>query len=307
MYSISELMREFLADKDLKPSTQQSYNVACRALIRRLGDCIVEEIDRKSVIEWRKDVLRISIKEVSWNTYMRHLRGMFNFGLKRGLIGVLDNPFADCAVRCPTRPCKTVSQEDIQRARNLLSAMIREEDQSFRNGDLYPAWFWSTVFDTFCYTGIRANELISLRVQDIDLNQGVIRVTAEIAKNYKERVIPIHDLLMAPLEKLIAKAKDKKINPGAQLFNVNAFSNRHNKALMDMDQVGAFYKRLSSKLGARYSPHRFRHTLASEMMREPDRNIQTVKELLGHSHINTTMGYVSVNIEQMRGLLNEVR
>ncbi|MDB5118671.1 MAG: hypothetical protein JWQ79_4163 [Mucilaginibacter sp.] len=73
---------------------------------------------------------------------------------------------------------------------------------------------------------------------------------------------------------------------------------------MDMDQVGTFYKHLSKSIDARVSPHRFRHTIATGLMRNPDRDIHVVKELPGHRNIATTLTYVSVDHEQMRELLN---
>jgi len=113
MYLISDLLKAYLNDRDLKPSTRQSYGVACRALIRQIGDCIVEEIDRNTVTQWRRDVLRITLNEVSWNTYMRHLRGLYQFGLDTGLIGLTKNPFDDSNVRCPKRPKKTTRRLSI--------------------------------------------------------------------------------------------------------------------------------------------------------------------------------------------------
>lgn len=51
------------------------------------------------------------------------------------------------------------------------------------------------------------------------------------------------------------------------------------------------------------SPHRFRHTIATEMMKQPDSNLQTVKTLLGHSSINTTLEYVDGNVDTVREAL----
>ncbi|WP_445000284.1 tyrosine-type recombinase/integrase [Halomonas mongoliensis] len=51
------------------------------------------------------------------------------------------------------------------------------------------------------------------------------------------------------------------------------------------------------------SPHRFRHTLGTELMREPDRNLHIVKALLGHSNISTTLEYVEVDIGSLRSAI----
>ncbi|WP_044423554.1 site-specific integrase, partial [Pseudomonas syringae group genomosp. 3] len=51
--------------------------------------------------------------------------------------------------------------------------------------------------------------------------------------------------------------------------------------------------------------HRFRHTIASEMMRQPERNIHITKNLLNHSNIATTMEYIEPDYDVMREVMNE--
>jgi integrase len=307
MYLISDLLKAYLEDKDLKDSTKQSYGVACRALIRQIGDCIVEEIDRKAINKWRDKVLRVTIKEVSWNTYIRHLRSLYQFGLDFGLIGLTRNPFDDCGVKCPKRPKKTVDPEVIDHAQRLLSTSECEEVTAFKRSYFYPARFWSTVFDTLLYTGIRASELLSLRRQDIDIREGIMVIAADTSKGLSERQIPIHDNLMEPIWQLIHDAHQKKIAKDQQLFNINKFSTRHRLLTMNMNQLEAFYKRMSKKLNVKVSPHRFRHTLASNLMKEPERDVHLVKDLLGHKNVSTTLQYVAVDMNQMRSLLNGFR
>ncbi|MDB5118669.1 MAG: Tyrosine recombinase XerC [Mucilaginibacter sp.] len=76
MLLISELVTEYFSDKVLKASSEISYQVATRAWIRWGSDCLVEEINRKAVLQWRKEVLGVTIKAVSWNNYIRHLHGL---------------------------------------------------------------------------------------------------------------------------------------------------------------------------------------------------------------------------------------
>jgi integrase len=304
MYSITELLNSYLAEKRLKKSTCQSYGVATRALIRRLGDCLTEEVDRESILKWRNDVLEITVKPVSWNTYVRHLRVLFQFGMATGKVTLAANPFDNTQVRCPKRPNKTIKKATLRATRAVLELSSREEAEWRQRSQFYPAWFWRTVFETLIYTGIRANELLTLKVCDIDLQEGLLRVEADVSKNYYERKIPLHDSLVPYLEVLIAQTRKLNMDPRSQLFNVNRFSHRHHKERMDMDQLSTFFKKLSSNTIERVSSHRLRHTLATELMREPERNIHTVKDILGHKSIATTMKYISVDHKQMRDLIN---
>ncbi|MDP1255169.1 site-specific integrase, partial [Klebsiella pneumoniae] len=54
-------------------------------------------------------------------------------------------------------------------------------------------------------------------------------------------------------------------------------------------KIRSFFRRLSKECGFAVSPHRFRHTLATELMKAPERNLQLVKDLLGHRSVSTTM------------------
>jgi len=55
----------------------------------------------------------------------------------------------------------------------------------------------------------------------------------------------------------------------------------------------------------RMTPHRFRHTLATDLMKQPERNIHLTKSLLNHSNIATTMNYIEVDYGHMRTVLHE--
>ncbi|UIN12397.1 tyrosine-type recombinase/integrase [Yersinia ruckeri] len=54
-----------------------------------------------------------------------------------------------------------------------------------------------------------------------------------------------------------------------------------------------------------YSLHRFRHTVATNLMKSPDRNIQAVKRLLGHSSLRPTLEYIDEDIDSLRELLEQ--
>lgn len=62
-----------------------------------------------------------------------------------------------------------------------------------------------------------------------------------------------------------------------------------------MQPIKSFFRRLSKECGCQVSPHRFQHTLATELMKSPDRNRQMVKGLLGHRSVTTTMEYIDIN------------
>ncbi|MCD7041189.1 site-specific integrase [Pseudomonas sp. MAFF 311095] len=252
-------------------------------------------------------MLGSEIKEVSWNTYLRHLRALYGYAIKNNLTNLLDNPFEGCGVRCPNRPPKTVKNRVTRDARILLFGMARSEMKTFAMASIHPAWFWRTVFETFYYTGIRANELLNIRPQDVDMENLQFCIHPEVSKNFDEHFVPIHMKLAKYLRILLLNAKQRGIKQSEQLFNVNKFSQRHMRRTMDMSQLSHFYTALSRKLGVHISPHRFRHTIATDLMKQPKSNLHIVKDLLGHRSIATTLKYVHVDVEQVRHALEAMR
>ena len=88
------------------------------------------------------------------------------------------------------------------------------------------------------------------------------------------------------------------------LFDIKRFTNpRHTHYIYDYDEKNvlqsfrSFYRRLSRDSGFDISSHRFRHTLATELMKSPDRNLKLVKDLLGHCNVRTTMKYIELDME----------
>ena len=307
MHLISELPEIYFFEKHLRETSQQGYRVATNALIRFSGDCLIDEINRMTVLNWRRSILGSDIKEVSWNTYLRHLRALFGYAIKNNLTSQLDNPFEGCGVRCPNRPPKTVKHRIVRDARIILVGMARSEMKTLAMASLHPAWFWRTVFETFYYTGIRANELLNLRPQDVDMDSMQFCIHPEVSKNFDEHFVPIHSKLAKHLRILLLNAKKRGIKSNEQLFNVNKFSQRHMRRTMDMSQLSRFYTSLSRKLGVHVSPHRFRHTIATDLMKQPKSNLHIVKDLLGHRSIATTLKYVHVDVDQVRHALEMMR
>lgn len=100
---------------------------------------------------------------------------------------------------------------------------------------LRPAWFWLTVVDTLRYTGMRQNQLLHIRLGDVNLNDGWINLRPEASKNHKEHRIPIARVLRPRLERLVATAIEKGANQVDQLFNISRIDGRKETVTENMD------------------------------------------------------------------------
>ncbi len=194
--------------------------------------------------------------------------------------------------------------------RYLLMGQYEEEERRQvipRGGRcaLYPTGYWLTVLDTFRLTGMRQNQLLHLRLRDINLDSNYIVLRVEGSKNHSEWRIPMIRQLKPGLAKLVEQAKACGAKDDDPLFDLSRLDlhahGRMSRYRYDHDKerqhIRSFFNRLSKECGFAVSPHRFRHTLATELMKAPDRNLQLVRCLLGHRSLATTLEYIDIDME----------
>lgn len=306
-FTFDDLLQSYFSERWLTDRSRTSYFVPVKLFRRFVGqDKLPEEVTRDDVRQWRDFCFSETGRNLahsSWNNYCRHNRILFKHAIDHALIPISSNPFAKMEVNSPKKRKKTLSKRQVDMAREAIDLHKKIERYRRSPSILHPAWFWEVVFETFYHTGIRLTQLLLMKPEDIDLKGRVLTATWQGAKNNREHFVPISNALYPHLENLMNSAKMVGIKRGEQIFNVNRFSVRHRMEMMDSWQVESFYQKLSQICGYQMSPHRFRHTLGTELMKEPDRNLHIVKALLGHSNISTTLEYVEVDIGSLRSAL----
>jgi site-specific recombinase XerD len=309
VFTFEELLTELFTERWSSPDTQASYHVSVRALQRHIQTDYPSEVTKRMVYAWRAEVVRQpgqseGISPVSWNSYIRHLKSLYNFGLNSGYLPGKTNPFAKVDLKPPQTKAKTLPKGAIHKIRTLLREYVHAEE-SGQNGKTYihPAWFWLTVVEMLYHTGIRRRQLVHIRICDIDLKQEQFICSAAGAKNLAEKTLPLHHDLIPLLERLIRESLRRGAKRTDQLFNVNRFSVRHRRETMNAGQIGAFFKRLSSRLAMKLSPHRCRHSFATELMIGERADIHLTQRLMCHLDIRSTMVYVDVPVPRLKRYL----
>ncbi|HFX1480822.1 TPA: tyrosine recombinase XerC [Pseudomonas aeruginosa] len=301
-----QLTEEYIFTHDLREASAKIYRAATKALLKHFGPtATVQDVDHRAVLGWRRKVLEQGLSKRSWNTYSNHLRTIWGYAIEHELVTHSQvNPFRKTTVIPPRRASKTVAAEAILRARSWLSMQVGAERCTGDRARITPAWFWLCTFEVFYYTGIRLNALLCIRKRDIDWDNQLILIRGETEKTHKEFVVPITEGLVPHLSRLLQEADRAGFADDDQLFNVNRFSPHYKSKVMNSDQVEAMYRKLTEKVGVRMTPHRFRHTLATDLMKAPERNIHLTKCLLNHSNIQTTMSYIEADYDHMRAVLH---
>ena len=144
----------------------------------------------------------------------------------------------------------------------------------------------SLIIDTLYSTGIRRNELINLKTKDIYFDKSLLKVKG---KRNKERLVPVLPSLLKRMKIFIndnptntyffESKKGKKISPST-IYRV----------------VTKYFRLVSTK--NKISPHVIRHSFATHMVNN-GADINSVKEILGHSSLSSTQIYTKIKVPKM--------
>jgi len=145
-----------------------------------------------------------------------------------------------------------------------------------------------SILEALYSTGARVSELANLKIGDVDLISGIIKV---MGKGRKERLLPLGEPALLSIKKYIDSRTDK---------NPSLFLNRNNGSLTDRGIrliVDKYIRQAATNL--RVSPHTFRHSFATHLLNR-GADLRSVQELLGHSSIATTQVYTHLTIDTLK-------
>jgi integrase/recombinase XerD len=145
-------------------------------------------------------------------------------------------------------------------------------------------------------TGLRVSELIALQLEQVSLNQGVVRV---IGKGNKERLVPLGEEAIGWLDRFIKEGRHELLHN--QLCDV-LFPTRRGSGMTRQ----AFWYRIKKHaqqagIGRPISPHTLRHAFATHLLNH-GADLRVVQMLLGHSDLSTTQIYTHVARERLKSL-----
>lgn len=186
-----------------------------------------------------------------------------------------------------------------------LPIFFREQEVEHIYDDIYPDTFDGQVdcliLRMLYETGVRRSELASLTLANVDTSSLTIKVHG---KRNKERIIPIENELAHNITRYLALRQQmvatlRTGNPEYQ-EPANLFINSNGKIVND-EKIYNIVKHYMQSLSQaeRISPHVFRHSFATHMLNE-GANIDAIKDLLGHSSLNSTEIYTHVTREHLK-------
>ena len=259
------------------PGTLDNYARSLAALrvhaealdVRRWRDLHSEQVQTFVAAEHRRGLAPGTLKHM-----LAACRSFFRYLAREG--EATSNPAL--GIRSPKAPRKLPQVLDVDEVAALLN---------FPTGDA-EAVRDRALLELLYSSGLRVSELTDLRWRDLDLSEGMVRVTG---KGSKTRVVPVGAKAAAALVSL--REQDR---PGADDPLV---CGRLGKPLTP-NGVRARLKRRAKDQGVwkRVYPHLLRHSCASHVL-ESSGDLRAVQELLGHADIGTTQIYTHLDFQHL--------
>lgn len=153
------------------------------------------------------------------------------------------------------------------------------------------------MLDLLYQTGMRRAELISLKVEDVDFSQKSLKV---LGKRNKERIIPLSDKLLSEIQSYM-DSREREYNAQTDVLFLTAKGKAFSDKLV-YNLVNSYLSLVSTK--HKKSPHILRHSFATHMLNR-GADLNTVKELLGHSSLASTQVYTHGSIDELKKVFNQ--
>jgi len=288
---ISDLEKEVLnyVTQNLRRTTCLIYKRVLRDLLRILGNKPLKLIST-SDIELFKSVRAKEVNHTTINIELSTLKAIFNIAVR--FEWIVSNPCTRISkLRIPQK--EKLSYDDVQ-----LKLIIENAKTNLMK----------RIIRFALLTGCRLNEILNVQWSDVDFASQSLTIRNKEnfrTKTGKQRVIPLSNGLNELLREMNFR------NDYGNIHQINEashyiFSLRYG-ARMRIDYVSKEFKKILRKLRfpEKFHFHCLRHTFITNLIKAGV-NINYVKEIAGHSDIQTTMNYVHIVTDDLREAVNKV-
>ncbi len=276
-----------LLERSLSPNTLAAYLNDVQKFVqylelenRPLLPLQVQRVDLEQFILW---INHLGLEATSQARLISGLRAFYKFLLVEDMLDddpteMLESP------RTRRKLPEVLSTHEIE---TMLATIDISDAQGVRN---------RAMVETLYACGLRVSELITLKISNLFLETGYLKV---LGKNDKERLVPIGGAAVKYLHMYLEHYRNRSENVAKGQENF-VFLNRRGKHLT---RVMVFYiiKELAEKAGVHksISPHTFRHSFATHLV-EGGADLKAVQDMLGHESITTTEIYTHLDTEYLK-------
>ncbi len=278
--NIKEYLDYIMIEKKLSKNTVMSYNEDLKNYTNMFGDNVrISNIKKEDIIKLIEKLENDNLSPKSINRIIGTIKGMHTYFSMHYDIPNVTEDIVRLRVK-KTLP-KVLSIDEV----NLLLDINPTNNFEYRN---------KAMLELMYSSGLRVSELVNLSLNDIDLNDNIVKV---FGKGSKERIIPIGDYATIALYTYINEHRNAMLKG---YLTDSLFLNNHG---LPMSRSGFFkiLKSIAKQKGIKkeFSPHTLRHSFATHML-EYGADLRSIQELLGHENMSTTSIYTHVRSDLIR-------
>lgn len=282
---IKRFFNYIVVEKGLSSNTLQAY----RNDIKKFQDYLEEngkgitDFNKIDLISYLNHLRDIGNQTPTIARSLSAIRGLCRFMLLEGIIA--EDPVENLSAPRAWRHLIGVLPLE-----EVFSLMEKPEGKTLSLRD-------RAILELLYSSGLRASEIINLKIDDINFEAGFIRV---VGKGSKERVVPLNERAMETIKRYIQELRPILLK---KKVDGNLFIGRGGKP-MTRQRLWQIIKLYAKGLSGKVSPHTLRHCFASHLL-DGGADLRTLQKMLGHSDISTTQIYTMVTPERLKRIHKE--
>lgn len=282
-----DLQAEILkyTSENFRNSTNSIYKNTFRKFISIIGNKPILSISNRDIEKFKSERV-IQVNKVTCNIDLRTLKSIFNLAMKWKLI--YENPCAGVKqYKITQKEILCFNATEI----NLILSNIHDDNLK-------------QVIIFALNTGCRISEIINLEWSDINFTDNYINIRNKecfTTKSGKQRIIPMNETARSLINHLISNKQNIHTLKNDFIF-VNTKGIKYNR-----NEVTMKFKKILRKINLpeKFCFHCLRHTFISNLIKAGC-NINYVKEIAGHSSIDTTMNYIHISLNELKEAINKI-
>lgn len=275
---IEKFTEYLLFEKKYSPNTIESYQNDLQKF-NEYVDKNNKQIDRK----YMQNYIEYLSKEMNPKSVSRNISTLKSFC-----------KFLMLNKEIKTNPMEEISNPKIRKS--LPKVLTEEEINKLLDIPLNNHFDYRNIamLELMYSSGLRVSELVNLKVNDVDLDEGLVRI---FGKGSKERIVPLDDYAIDEINTYITSHRRELFKHGE---NDYLFLNNHGEKITRQGFFKILKKIAQEKnIKTEFSPHTLRHSFATHLLKH-GADLRSIQELLGHSDISSTQIYTHITNERLK-------
>ena len=291
---LSNFLKYLINVKEYSSNTKESYAYDIAEFLLFLDSINVDKknIKKEDIQQYLMYINNRNISKQSIKRRLCALRSFYKYLVKYKI--VVSNPFETISsTKGEKKLPHFLSEKEVTElldSNEKRTDFLKDRDQA--------------LLELMYASGLRASEVISLKINDLDLDSKLVKVKG---KGNKERLIPFNNHSKNALIKYMSNTRYQLLEKRKEEKETDILFLNNNGNQLSRRGIEYLINQIVIKTGfnMKVHPHMLRHSFATELLSN-GADLRTIQELLGHSSISTTSIYTHVTFADLQKTYNKV-